>query len=632
MKKGSHAIQQFRRLIRYALPYRGTIALIVVFMVLYGLASGLRVTLITPVMDDFMKVDAEERKTSLWGALNERFFGDARRNEDSGEGEESRDGGGGISRETFGTLVYLGIWFGLLSILIGFACFGREFFVRYLVNRSIADIRNDTYRNIIELDMRFFDNQRTGELISRVTNDIQSTQNFLRSTVSDLIQQPLTLLTFVVLAFLYSWQLSVVSFIIMPLVMFPLIKFGKAVKRQAGKSLVKLADVTDVMQQAFSGIKIVKGFRQESFEKERFRRANEGYFRKLMRVVRAKASSRGIIEFIYNAGLGVLVLLGALLVLHSVWDLTMPVLMTFILFVASMYQPLKTLTKAYNNIQEALAGSTRVFDLMDLTPGIQDDPAAVDFPDVQRGVVFRHVTFAYDTEPVLRKVSVEVPAGEVVALVGESGAGKTTMLDLLARFYDVTEGAIEIDGVDIRKIRRASLLGKMALVTQDSFLFNGTVTENILYGNPDATKAEVEEAAKAAYIHDFVLETEKGYDTVVGERGVKLSGGQKQRITIARALIRNPQILILDEATGALDTETENQVQMALQNLMKDRTTFVIAHRLSTIQHADRILVLEGGRIVEQGKHSELITRGGVYARLHEQQFQTGSGGNPMGK
>jgi len=616
-RKKRDPLGQFRRLIGYALPYRGTIALVVLFMLLYGLATGLRVTLIKPVMDDFMGTSQEKRGASLWRSLNERVWGKAEPEEEAEEEE------GGMSRESFDALVKLGVWFGALSVLIGVSCFGREYFVRYLVNRSITDLRNDMYGNVVELDMRFFDNQRVGELISRVTNDIQATQNFLRSTVGDLIQQPLILVTLMVLAFFYSWELSIVSFFIMPIVMFPLVKFGKAVKRQAGKSLVKLADVTDVMQQAFSGIKIVKGFKQETFEKERFHEANEGYFRKLMRVVRAKATSRGLIEFFYNGGLGVLVLLGALLVLHSVWDLTMPLLMTFILIIASMYQPLKTLTKAYNNIQEALAGSTRVFHLMDLVPAIRDAEDAKDLENIREGVRFRGVSFAYDSEQVLRDVDFEVPAGEVVALVGESGAGKTTLLDLLARFYEVTEGRIEIDRRDIREISRASLLANMALVTQDPFLFNGSIVENILYGKPDAPREAVEKAARAAYIHDFIVnETEKGYDTIVGERGAKLSGGQRQRITIARALIRNPRILILDEATGALDTETENQVQMALNNLMKGRTTFVIAHRLSTIQHADRILVLDKGGIVEDGTHAALLEKGGVYARLVEQQFK----------
>jgi subfamily B ATP-binding cassette protein MsbA len=300
----------------------------------------------------------------------------------------------------------------------------------------------------------------------------------------------------------------------------------------------------------------------------------------------------------------------------------METLIQYLMIVISMYQPLKTLSRAYNSIQEGLAGTGRVFDLMDLRPGMKDSPDASNLERVSRGVAFRGVSFAYDGTPVLRDVTFETRAGQVVALVGESGAGKTTLLNLLARFYDVSGGSIEIDGTDIRNIRLASLRDRMALVTQDPFLFNASVAENILYGRPGATRREMEEAARAAYIHDFVeRELEGGYGAVVGDRGMKLSGGQKQRITIARALVRDPQILILDEATASLDSESENQVQAALANLMKGRTTFVIAHRLSTIQNADCIVVLDKGALVEIGTHAELLAKGGVYARLSAKQF-----------
>ncbi len=629
MKKSRAALIQFRRLLAYVMDYKKVILLVVLFMGVYGVCTALRTWLLLPAMQNFMGGRQEQGPGSFWTKINDRVWGEA---EAEAEGEGDAGAGEGASadrmtRRNFEEMARLAVWFGFFSLFIGVAVFGREYFMRYLVNRVTTDIRNDMYGNLVDLDLRFFDTRRIGDLISRVTNDIQATQNFLRSTVSDLIQQPLTLAASVATAFIISWKLSLFTFLVMPVVALPLVKFGKMVRRQARKSLIKLADVTDAMQQSFSGIKIVKGFLQESFEKDRFYRANEGYFRKLMRVVRAKATSRAVIEFFWNAGTAVMVLFGAWLVYRSVWGLTLPVLLTFIVLVASMYQPLKTLTKAYNNIQEALAGSTRVFELMDLEPEMQDAPDAVPFEGVKRSVAFKNLTFAYDTEPVLRNITAEIRKGEVAALVGESGAGKTTCLDLLARFYDVPPGSIEIDGTDLRRFSRASLLGKMALVTQDPFLFNGTVEENIRYGKPEASRTEVEEAARAAFIHDFIVgDLDRGYDTVVGERGARLSGGQRQRITIARALIRNPDILILDEATGSLDTETENQVQMALKNLMKGRTTFVIAHRLSTILDADRILVLDKGRLVEMGSHEDLVKRGGLYAKLYVQHLQPGEG------
>jgi subfamily B ATP-binding cassette protein MsbA len=331
-------------------------------------------------------------------------------------------------------------------------------------------------------------------------------------------------------------------------------------------------------------------------------------------------------EFLYNFGAAALVLVGLLLVVEDV--VTVPKLVGFMAVVFSMYQPVKSLSKAYGMIQESVAGSSRVTALLEQESEIKDAPDALDFEGVKESVSLCDVTFSYNEEPVLKSVSYTAPRGSITALVGESGAGKTTFVDLLMRFYDPAEGRIEIDGRDIRRFRRTTLLDRMAIVTQDPFLFNASIRENIRYGRTDATNEEIEAAARAAYIHDFIAgEVEDGYDAVVGERGVKLSGGQRQRITIARALVRNPQILILDEATAALDSESEKRVQMALNNLMKGRTTFVVAHRLSTIQHADTILVLDGGRLVEKGRHDELLESGGVYARLHRQQFQSQSPG-----
>jgi subfamily B ATP-binding cassette protein MsbA len=347
----------------------------------------------------------------------------------------------------------------------------------------------------------------------------------------------------------------------------------------------------------------------------------------MMRVVRAKAFSRSLIELMYIWGTGLLMLLGSYLAINGMWGLTWGRVIAFMAALAFAYKPAKTLVRAFNTVQESLAGCERVFHLLDIEPQIQDAPDAVTLDRIRKGIRFKGVWFAYDTEPVLKDINLEVQKGEIIAIVGRSGAGKSTLCDLILRFYDPTEGCIYIDDFDVRQISRESLFKHIAVVTQDPFLFNTTIKENIRYGKRDATDDEVVVAARAANIHDFIATLENGYDTVVGERGVTLSGGEKQRVTIARAIIKDAAILILDEATSSLDSESEQAVQTALGNLMAGKTTFVIAHRLSTVQHADKIVVLAGGKIAEIGTHSELLTRDGIYKRLYDMQFVE-NGGN----
>ncbi len=497
----------------------------------------------------------------------------------------------------------------------------KEYLDRRLTYRILADIRCDIASHLLTLSMRFFNNQRVGELMSKMTNDIDAIKNGLRFLTSDVIQMPITLLALAVTGFVISWKLSLFTFLILPVLFVSIMFFGKRIRSSSKKGLGKLADVTEAMQQFMTGIKIVKAFRREKYEEERFREINESHFRKMLRVAKAKSSSIAVNELLYNFGAALLVLGGMVLVTEYAL-VSVPELVAFMAVVFSMYQPTKALSKAYGMIQESVAGAGRVFGLMTLKPDISDSPGAVDMPSAAEVISFRNVTFSYGEEPVLRGVEYSARRGQVTALVGESGAGKTTFIDLLLRLYDPAEGAIEIDGVDIRRIKIKSLLDSMAIVTQDPFLFNASIRENIRYGRLDASEEDIRAAAAAAYIGDFIeKEVEGGYDAVVGERGVKLSGGQRQRITIARAIIRNPKILLLDEATAALDSESETHVQMALNNLMQGRTTFAVAHRLSTIINADCILVFDSGRIVERGKHEQLLALGGAYARLYYMQY-----------
>ncbi len=484
------------------------------------------------------------------------------------------------------------------------------------------DIRNHLCEHILPQSLSYFENRKSGELISRLTNDITATQFGLSILFDSVLLQPMRLLCGLGLAFYFTWTLSLFTFILFPLVIIPVLVFGRKIKKYGSKSLMHLGELTDAMREMFSGIRIVKAFKMENEEIVEFKKLNSRFFKRMMQTVKAKALNTSTTEFIYSLGLAAIIIVGGYVITTN--KISPGSLGGFVTVTAFLILPsVKKLAKSYAKLQESLAGASRVFELLDQHPSITDNPDAIELEKIEKTVSFKNVNFAYDSIPVLKDINLTVEKGQIIAIVGESGAGKSTMLDLVPRFYDPLSGAIEIDGTDIRLLKRDSLLEQIAIVSQQTFLFNRSFKDNILCGRRDASLEEVEDAAKAANIHDFIISLPDGYDAIVGEQGVKLSGGQRQRVTIARAILKNAPILILDEATSSLDSESEMLVQEALDNLMKDKTTFVIAHRLSTIRHADRIVVLKNGCLVETGTHDELIEKEGQYKKLYRIQFET---------
>jgi subfamily B ATP-binding cassette protein MsbA len=469
------------------------------------------------------------------------------------------------------------------------------------------------------LGLRFFQKNSTGALMSRVMSDVGVMQNGVANVVTSICRDGFSAISLLVVIFYRSWQLALITFIVIPLTVFSAQKIGKRIKRLSGKSQEKIGDVASLLQETFSGIKVVKAFGLGEWMTQRFHAATTDYYIFIQKAIKYGSISTPVIEMITSLGIAGVIWVGGSMVMSG--KLTSAEFFSFLTAMVLVYKPIKSLNNSYNIIQASIGAAVRVFEIIDEKPEICDAENVVSIGRVTGDVEFRDVSFAYDGEMVINHINLSARHGEIIALVGPSGGGKSTLVSLIPRFYDVSGGAILFDGVDIRAIGMKDLIRQVALVDQETMLFNDTIANNIRYGNFVASDAEVESAARAAFAHDFITEMPEGYATTIGDRGIRLSGGQRQRLCIARALIKNAPILILDEATSALDTESEQMVQQALNNLMTNRTTFVIAHRLSTILHADKILVLENGRIVESGSHKELLENSGLYSRLCSLQF-----------
>ncbi len=511
-------------------------------------------------------------------------------------------------------------------IIIGLAMFKagsryvQEYFIKTAGQMVVQDLRNDLYSHSLSLSMGYYSRTSTGMMMSRVLNDVGILQRSAADVLVDVLRESFTLVGLTALAFYNDWRLACVAFLVLPISVVPGSAIGRKIKENTRRSQATMGGISKVLQETFAGIKVIKAFGSEKTEGEQFRKVNWNFFRLMRKMLKYDSLSGPVMEVTSSLGVAAVIWYGIQRVFSGA--MTQGELFSFAAAMLMMYGPVKKLAKVNNTVQRSVGAAERVFEVMDTVPEIVDAPGAVDLGRVRGEVVFDRVDFAYDKEPVLKGVNITANPGEVVALVGPSGAGKTTVAGLLARFYDPTGGEIRIDGQDIRGVTLESLKANLALVDQETFLFNTSLLENIRYGTPGADEAAVKEAAKLAYADEFIRQFPEGYETQIGDRGLRISGGQRQRICIARALLTDAPILILDEATSALDTESEGMVQKALANLMKNRTTFVIAHRLSTIMHADKIVVLEGGEVKEVGRHDELLAAGGLYRKLYDMQFQ----------
>ncbi|MCX8093485.1 MAG: ABC transporter ATP-binding protein/permease [Candidatus Goldbacteria bacterium] len=509
----------------------------------------------------------------------------------------------------------------IIYALKGIFMFSQHYLINWIGNRVILDIRYKLYCHIMDLSMRFFNNQKIGTLISRITNDVNSLHGALSNVLGNIIGAVLNILGIVIMMFYLNWKLALIAIVIFPIAVYPIVKFGKRMKMAAIGLQQKMGDITSVLNESFNGIRVVKAFGMEEYERNRFNDDLWKYFVYDMKAVRTVAMASPIMETIGAIGIAVIVLLAGKAVIAG--TLTTGTFFAFIAAITGLYPQAKKLNDMNNTIQVALASAERVFQILDIKPDIVDEPDAVEKNDFNNMVEFKNVCFSYNkNEQVLFSINFKIKKGQIFAVIGPSGAGKTTIADLLARFYDVDSGEILIDDINIKKIKLSSLRKLIGIVTQDVILFNDTIRNNIAYGHPEIEETKIIEAAMAANAHNFIIKQENGYNTLIGDRGVKLSGGQRQRIAIARAILRNPPILILDEATSSLDTESEVLVQEAINNLMKNRTTFVIAHRLSTVRNADYIIVIDKGRIVEEGTHNSLYQNNGLYKKLYDMQFK----------
>ena len=602
-------MQQLKRLLAHLRPYLPHFSGAILLNLVVGAMDGFRILLLGPIVDKVLNPGSPGRAMALFTIPG--------------------------TKHTVYLQSFIPHYFGNPLTVVAVALVGSslirgvcDYAGTYLVNHAgyglITDLRNTLYDRILKRSIAFFSRNPTGTLLSTVINDVEKVQVTFTIALAEFLQQFFALLFLIVAVILLGHKLAFVLLFFVPFVIFSAGKIGRRVRTTTRKGQDKLAEIQNILHESITGNRIVKAFGMERWESVRFRAAAKKLFRANLKSVAAQAVSSPLMDMIGACAVALLLFVGRTQVKSGA--MTPGIFIAFIAAVFRLYDPVRKMAFFNNSFQQALGASQEIFRFMDEEEPIKDKPGAIALPAFRDRVRFEKVSFSYTgsngAEPeILRDVNLETRAGEIVAIVGSSGAGKSTLVHLVPRFFDVSSGAIKIDGHDIRDVTQASLRAQIGIVTQETILFNDTVRNNIAYGQPDVTPEAVIEAARAALAHDFITRLPEGYDTVIGERGLRLSGGERQRIAIARALLKNAPILILDEATSALDTESEALVQSALQNLMSGRTVFVIAHRLTTVRHADRIVVLEGGHISDSGTHEDLLTRLGTYRKLYELQF-----------
>lgn len=595
-------MQELRRLLKYLKPNIFTFVIAFVTMIIGAAFEAARLGLIKPVLDQVLAPEASQKGFSFFGL--EKYFPEA-----------------WIPNSSVEAWSTIAILFLVFTVIKSVADFFSQYLMGYIGQSAVLQLRQDLYNHLLSQSAAFFERHRTNFLVSRLVTSSAQIELSVSSTLRDMLRESVQFVTFVSLAIFTNWRLAIGAFLIAPIIGVLTAKFSKALRNLANESLEGSKFLTDVAQETLANQIIVKSYRAEEREAGRFSQIAKSIAKANLRSTRIASLSPQVIEFVGVVSFVGLLFFGQREVMANRLDSSS--FLMFLIFLFSSYDPMRKLSRLHNSFEQALAAARHVWEVLDENDALPEKSNAVELQNLSDKIELKNVSFNYsnDDKKILQNVSLEIPKGSMVALVGQSGGGKSSLIKLIQRLYDTTDGEILWDGIDLRDAKISSLKKQIALVTQETVLFNDTIRYNISYGKPDANDAEIINAAKIAFAHDFIRDLPNGYDTIVGERGIFLSGGQRQRIAIARAVLTDAPVLILDEATSALDTESERLVQQALANLMQNRTSIVIAHRLSTIRKADKIVVMERGKIIQTGTHSELLEQGGVYKKLYELQF-----------